>query len=202
MFKVCFDAFWTYLYGWEENYTQGPSPGNSGSRMGSFGEDLRSARMSRGIALEDITAITKISLHYLQALEQDRFRSLPGGILNKGIVRGYASAVGLEPQDWTERFMQAYSASGQVTDEDRNWTAFATNVGRARIQRRETMEFRIRWAVAVTFLLLVAACAFLLFRYCGMRLGWWTNLLPASPFAHKLQAAYLSAQTWVTHLAG
>ncbi len=63
--------------------------------MGSFGEDLRMERLTRGIALEDITAVTKISQRHLLALEQDRFRLLPGGILSKGIVRGYAAALGL-----------------------------------------------------------------------------------------------------------
>src|ERR1700758_4471519 len=100
--------------------------------MSSFGEDLRMERVSRGIALEDITAVTKISAHHLLALEQDRFRQLPGGILNKGIVRGYANAVGLDQQDWTERFLMAYRASGGVADDD--WTTFASNVGRARMQ--------------------------------------------------------------------
>jgi hypothetical protein len=57
--------------------------------MGNFGEDLRMERLSRGIALEDITAVTKISQRHLLALEQERFRLLPGGILSKGIVRGY-----------------------------------------------------------------------------------------------------------------
>jgi len=36
--------------------------------------------------LEQITAVTKISQQYLIALEQERFRLLPGGILSKGIV--------------------------------------------------------------------------------------------------------------------
>ena len=80
--------------------------------MGSFGEDLRMERTSRGIALEHITAITKISRHHLVALEEDKFRQLPGGILNKGIVRGYASALGLDTGDWTDRFLKACVASG------------------------------------------------------------------------------------------
>src|SRR5215469_6013388 len=126
--------------------------------MSTFGEDLRMARMSRGIALEDITAVTKISLHHLQALEQEHFRQLPGGILNKGIVRGYATAVGLEPQDWTERFLKAYEASGQVLDDDRDWMAFASNVGRARMQRREQVQFRLKW-IGVFFLVLLVGIA-------------------------------------------
>jgi cytoskeletal protein RodZ len=78
--------------------------------MGNFGEDLRTARLARGMALEDITAVTKISQRYLVALEQESFGLLPGGILNKGIVRSYVGALGLDPQDWTERYLQAYSA--------------------------------------------------------------------------------------------
>jgi cytoskeletal protein RodZ len=50
--------------------------------MGNFGEDLRTERLSRGIALEQITAVTKISQRHLVALEQGRFRLLPGGILS------------------------------------------------------------------------------------------------------------------------
>ena len=127
--------------------------------MGSFGEDLRMERTSRGIALEHITAITKISQHHLVALEQDRFRQLPGGILNKGIVRGYLSVLGLDQNDqhdWTDRFMKAYVASGLVIEEP-NWTAFASNVGRARIERREAVEFRMRWLGALMMLVVVAA---------------------------------------------
>ena len=40
--------------------------------MGNFGEDLRMERLSRGIALEDITAVTKISQRHLIALEQEK----------------------------------------------------------------------------------------------------------------------------------
>ena len=146
--------------------------------MGNFGEDLRMERLSRGVALEEITAVTKISQHHLVALEQERFRLLPGGILSKGIVRGYTGALGLDQHDWTERFLQAYSASGQIMDDDRSWTAFASNVGKARMLRRDAMEQRMRWAGALVLLLIVAAAAFLTIRYMGIREGWWTTLLP------------------------
>ena len=168
--------------------------------MGSFGEDLRMERMSRGIALEQITAVTKISQHHLLALEQDRFRQLPGGILSKGIVRGYAGAVGLDQHDWTERFLKAYVASGQVMDDDRNWMAFASNVGKARLQQREAVEFRLRWVGAVLLLLLVGAAAYLTVRYYGVRAGWWSTVLPANSVA-SFQTLYGSARDWVGHLS-
>jgi len=165
--------------------------------MGSFGEDLRMERMSRGIALEDITAVTKISQRHLLALEQERFRQLPGGILNKGIVRGYASAVGIDQQDWTERFLKAYRASGQELDDDRDWTTFASNVGKARMQQREAVEFRLRWLGAAILVLVVALLGFLAVRYYGVRAGWWPAVLPANHVGVRLVGWYDSARAWV-----
>ena len=126
----------------------------SGSTMGSFGEDLRMERLSRGIALEDITAVTKISHQHLLALEAGEFRQLPGGILSKGIVRGYATAVGLNQQDWTERFLRDSAASGRKIDDDQGWAEFARNVGKARMQRRDLLEMRLR-RIALALLALV-----------------------------------------------
>jgi cytoskeleton protein RodZ len=170
--------------------------------MSNFGEDLRKERMSRGIALEHISAVTKISQRHLVALEQERFRLLPGGILSKGIVRGYVSALGLDPGDWTDRFMQACSATGQSIDDESGWTAFASNVGKARIQRHNEQEIRMRWIGAIV--LAVAACigGFFTVRYYGVRAGWWSSLLPvggaavhsAVTTAHSAVARIL---TWV-----
>lgn len=146
-------------------------------------------RLSRGIALEQITAVTKISCQYLEALEQERFSTLPGGILSKGIVRGYAGAVGLDPRTWTERYLKAYLASGRVLDDDRSWMEFATNVGKDRMRRREEMELRLRRIGLVALLLVGIAAACLAVRYLGLRAGWWPTLLPMRhlpPAAHAL----------------
>lgn len=146
--------------------------------MGSFGEDLRMERTSRGIALEDITAVTKISQQYLLALEQGKFRQLPGGILNKGIVRGYANAVGLDQSDWTERFLREYVASGQMIDDDRGWMEFASNVGKARVQPESAIKKYLRRMGVIFLLLLLAGGVFLGVRYYGLHVGWWSTLLP------------------------
>jgi cytoskeletal protein RodZ len=161
--------------------------------MRSFGEDLRSERLSRGVELEEITAVTKISQRHLIALEQEKFRLLPGGILSKGIVRGYTGALGLDQHLWTERFLQAYTASGEMLDDDRDWAAFASNVGKARIQRHDAMEVRLRWAGAILLLLAVAAAAFLTVRYYGLRAGWWTTLLPIEHARDAVHAFFSSS---------
>ena len=147
--------------------------------MGNFGEDLRKERLSRGIALEDITAVTKISQRHLMALEQERFRLLPGGILSKGIVRGYAERARPRPAGLDRAFSQAYNASGQM----RSTTIaagrhFASNVGKARILRREAVEMRLRWMGAILLMLVVAVAAFFTVRYFGVRAGWWRTCCP------------------------
>jgi cytoskeletal protein RodZ len=156
--------------------------------MGSFGEDLRKERISRGIALDHITAVTKISQHHLVALEQDRFRSLPGGILSKGIVRGYAGAIGLDQHDWTERFMKAYADSGHGADDESGWAAFASNVGRARMARHDAQELRRRWIGAALLFVAVSIAGFFTIRYFGVRAGWWSTLLPGQKTASAAHA--------------
>lgn len=156
--------------------------------MGSFGEDLRAERMSRGIALEDITEVTKISQRHLIALEQDKFRLLPGGILSKGIVRGYVGAVGLDAKDWTDRFVQATTATGVAVEPERGWEEFASNVGRVRMERREAAEMRLRWAGAIVLMLAAVVAGFLTVRYFGVRAGWWSTLLPVQNVSAKTHA--------------
>jgi cytoskeletal protein RodZ len=163
--------------------------------MSSFGEDLRAARLSKGIALEDITEVTKISQRHLVALEQDRFRLLPGGILSKGIVRGYVGAVGLDVNDWTDRFVKATAASSDAAENEQGWTAFATNVGRVRMERREAAEMRLRWAGAILLMAIAAVTAFLTVRYFGVRAGWWDSMLPLHTVSAKTHAA-------IVHFAG
>lgn len=162
--------------------------------MGNFGEELRKERLSRGVALEDITAVTKISQRHLVALEQERFRLLPGGILNKGIVRGYAGALGLDQHDWTERFMQAYSDSGEMIDDDRDWTTFASNVGKARISQHDAAELRLRWAGAILLVLVVSVVGWITVRYVGVRAGWWPTILPNHWVPGAAQSAWSSVQ--------
>jgi hypothetical protein len=170
--------------------SMGDSPPLYWLMMGSFGEDLRMERLSRGIALDQITAITKISQRHLVALEQEKFRLLPGGILNKGIVRGYAGALGLDQHDWTERFLRAYAASGEVIDDDRSWTAFASNVGKARMMHRDAVEIRLRWVGAILLLLLVGAGGYVTVRYLGLRAGWWSSLLPMREISSAAHAVW------------
>ena len=64
--------------------------------MPSFGETLKRERELRQISLREIAEATKINLRYLEALERDDFRHLPGGVFNKGFVRAFAQFIGID----------------------------------------------------------------------------------------------------------
>jgi cytoskeletal protein RodZ len=73
--------------------------------MATFGENLRRERELRGISLHEIAEATKISARFLQALEQDRFDVLPGGLFRRTFVRQYAKHVGLDADRVVAEFL-------------------------------------------------------------------------------------------------
>lgn len=79
----------------------------AGERATSFGEHLRRQRQMRGVSLDEIVAITKISRRHLQALEDEQFDQLPGGIFNRSYVRGYARCVGIDEEVAVAEYQQA-----------------------------------------------------------------------------------------------
>lgn len=64
-----------------------------------FGERLRRDRELRGVSREEITAATRIGPHFLEALENEQWERLPGGVFNRGFLRGVARFLGLHEDD-------------------------------------------------------------------------------------------------------
>jgi cytoskeleton protein RodZ len=83
----------------------------------SFGEKLRQEREKRKITLEQISVSTKIGIRMLQALEEDKFNQLPGGIFNKGFVRAYSRCVGLDEDQAVADYLQASGDAPPVSTE-------------------------------------------------------------------------------------
>lgn len=104
-----------------------------------LGEKLRQAREARGISISDVAEQTRISALYLQSIENDDYRTLPGGIFNKGFVKSYAKFVGIDDQeamaDYSQLMMQQNFGAAEeepktyrpevLTDDSRS-TSFGT----------------------------------------------------------------------------
>jgi len=63
-----------------------------------FGEHLRREREMRGVSLAEISASTRISIRFLQAIENEDLSKLPGGIFTRSFVRTYARYLGLDEE--------------------------------------------------------------------------------------------------------
>jgi cytoskeleton protein RodZ len=67
--------------------------------MSSVGAYLRRLRETRGVSLEEIARVTRVSSSYLQALEAEDFASLPVPVFTRGFVRAYCQALGESPDE-------------------------------------------------------------------------------------------------------
>jgi cytoskeleton protein RodZ len=83
----------------------------------SFGEKLKLEREKRKITLEQISSSTKIGTRMLQALEEDKFNQLPGGIFNKGFVRAYSRCLGLDEDQTVADYLEASGDAPPVSTE-------------------------------------------------------------------------------------
>lgn len=67
--------------------------------MGEFGDKFRKAREKKELSFDDVSNVTKIGSRMLQAIEEEHFDLLPGGVFNKGFIRAYAKHLGLNDEE-------------------------------------------------------------------------------------------------------
>jgi cytoskeleton protein RodZ len=68
-----------------------------------LGADLRVARLRLGADLATMSAMLRIRVSYLQALEDGQLDELPGTAYVLAFVRSYAAALGLDPEETVKR---------------------------------------------------------------------------------------------------
>lgn len=124
-----------------------------------FGRDLQQQRVKRGVELEAIAASTRVSIRHLRALEDERSSDLPGGVFNKGILRSYCEFVGLEEQEWLDRF----AASELNTSAEPDWASFAESVQQSRLSTGGPQPRR--WLGVLLMLLGLVALAWVAWHF-------------------------------------
>ena len=82
-----------------------------------IGEQLRLAREERGIPLREISDQTRISVRYLEAIEANDYKRLPGGVFNRSFVRAYARYVGYDEKQAIEGYTRYLRDQGDTSDE-------------------------------------------------------------------------------------
>ena len=74
---------------------------------GNFGERLKREREMREVSLKEVTVATRIGSRFLEALENEDWAKLPGGVFNRGFVRSIARYLGLDEEDLLAEYDEA-----------------------------------------------------------------------------------------------
>lgn len=133
---------------------QPPWERSADAEPGSFGTWLRRQRELREISLRDVAERTKISLRYLEAMEDDRFDLLPAPVFAKGFLREYARYIGLSPDEVVNHYLSVHGLDGSETAGDD-----APDEGAADRPRR-----RVLVAVALALLAALAVAGYLYYE--------------------------------------
>jgi len=94
----------------------------------SIGEQLRLAREARGIGLREICDQTRISVHYLEAIEANDYKRLPGGVFNRSFIKAYAKCVGYDEREAIEGYTRYLREHGDEAADDVNTTPMHSKV--------------------------------------------------------------------------
>jgi len=70
------------------------------------GAALRRSRMRRGVELDQISDVTKVTVKYLRYIEDEDFDRLPAEVYVRGFVSAYARAIGLDARRVANTYME------------------------------------------------------------------------------------------------
>jgi len=104
---------------------------------GNFGERLKRERELREVSPNEVVVATRISLRFLEALENEDWGKLPGGIFNRGFVRAIARYLGLDEESLLAEYdlahgelaAEALSASESRIPSPPKWIAAVLALG-------------------------------------------------------------------------
>jgi len=146
---------------------------NQATTKGGFGEHLRREREMRGISLDEICSATRIGTRFLQAMENEQWDQLPGGVFNRGFVRAVAHHLGLDEESLLGEYMLA--------------TGDRATASSSVVRASAMPEPRGQWVIWVLALILICGLVF------GGIFGW------RKYAAHKRKAHPVPAATQEMH---
>lgn len=133
-----------------------------------LGEKLRQAREERGISISEVAEQTRISPLYIESIENDNYKPLPGGIFNKGFVKSYAKYVGIDENEALREYARvAASAELEQAEPPRSYRPEVLTDDRP----------------GLSMLTIFFACVILAFMVAGILFLVWYTQSPETPRA-------------------
>jgi cytoskeleton protein RodZ len=120
---------------------------------GTFGERLKRERELREVSFDEVSKATRIAPRFLEALENEQWEKLPGGVFGRGFVRSIARYLGLSEENLLSEYDLARGESASP----------------ALQKAEERIPSPPKWIPAVAVLALLAVLAGLI---AGGRYAW------------------------------
>ena len=79
-----------------------------------LGSKLKQAREARGVPLSEVEWATKIKSTYLEALEEENYRDIPGAVYARGFLRTYARYLDLDPEPLIAEYNATDASANEI----------------------------------------------------------------------------------------
>lgn len=155
-----------------------------------IGEQLRLAREGRGIPLREISDQTRISMHYLEAIESNDYKRLPGGIFNRSFVKAYARYIGYDEKEAVEGYTRYMRDSGDSGEE----VATTPHHSKVYTDAPATRSPILTVMLAIVILAILTAAA--------LGVVYWVQRRSAKLNKTPLNASFLSVRAFPVSVAG
>src|SRR6185503_8747432 len=141
-----------------------PASRESAREVAGVARDLRRARESRGMSLQELSHRTKIPVLRLRQIEQGNFAALSPGIYTRGMLRAVAREVGRDPERIVASLPQDVGDEGAAgiaaSVVPAHSAASADSLTRVHVAEIDSMDVRRRraqWGAIVALLLVTGA---------------------------------------------
>jgi cytoskeleton protein RodZ len=137
--------------------------------MTSIGDRLRREREKRNLQLDQVSRELKISTRFLEAIEQEHFDRLPGGVFAKSFVRQYARLLDIDEEEAAAEVQRTLGppSPSQFTEAAPKPTAPETPEFAPRVDSISSRPFASgSWLPALALVVAVMLG-------CSLVYGWW-----------------------------
>jgi cytoskeleton protein RodZ len=160
--------------------------------MSALGETLRRERQRRNLDLETVSRELKISSRMLEAMEDEKFDRLPGGVFAKSFVRQYARFLGLDDEEMAGEVQRILQPAPEVPSLSGIPKSGQAPIDVPRIQSWETLsDRRFEWSSPLPSLALMVIAML----GCAGVYSWWQHSRHATAQVKRPVAAAASGLT-------
>jgi cytoskeleton protein RodZ len=135
--------------------------------MMTVGETLRRERLKRNLDLDQVSRELKISPRFLEAIEDENFEKLPGGVFAKAFIRQYGKLLGLNDDELSAQLQQTFDPpppEPQAPPPSRSFKSGPAPIQVPRMEEWQTVGDRpFRWSgslsAAIVVVLVMLVCS-------------------------------------------